>query len=965
MVMRFWTKSLTAKLASYFLLLALVPLSVVSYVAYNIGEETLRKDVLDHLSTTIILKEDEINRWIVDRKRSTQLLAQAPIVRQYSGLLLAESEADPEFLSAYEILGDYLAVVQAEEPDFLEVFILTDVGGKVVLSTNKGHEGEYNVTSTYFIEGRKATYVQNVYFSVPLDRTTMTIATPIEDETGQRVGVLGTHINLDKMDEIMLERGGLGATGETYLVDKYNVFVSEARLGERDFPRGVHTEGIDAALQGNDGTGLYENYRGVPVIGAYRWIEDCELALLAEMEQEEAFASVRRLAQVILLAGVMAAGLVLLIAYLSARQISRPVVAITEAATGIAAGDLSQRAPVLTRDEVGVLANAFNRMAAQLRELIENLEQRVAERTHEYEEAVVRTQQAYAQLYEAHQKLEVTTYQAQRRALQLETATEVSRAATSVLDPDRLVHQAVDLIRNRFDLYYAGLFLLDESERWAVLRAGTGEPGRQMLEAGHKLEVGGQSMVGWCTANARARVTFDVGEEAVRFDNPLLPETRSEMALPLISRGRVIGALDVQSVEAGAFSDEDITILQTMADQIAVAIDNARLFTESQTRLEEVQAAHRSYLRDSWDDFLPTKETTDYEYVQPGVRLFGDAVLPKVQQVMAQQRTVVLSGSGDSKEEPSPAQSALVAPITLRGQVIGALGLHEAEGTRQWTSDEIALVEAVADQMALAVENARLFEETRIRAEELAVLNELGQALTTHLNVEEVLSTTYWGASRLLDTANFYIGLYDPERDEISLVFDVTESAQDAEITVISADQGLAGYIVRNRTGVLLEEDVRERQEALGIEMIGKEPLSWLGVPLIVGDRVLGVMAVQNFTTPHAYDEHDRDLLTAIASQAAIALQNARLFKATQARARRERLIREITGKVQGSIDLDSILQTTVQELGKALGVSQAAVRLGTEAELSLPHQVEKRTMGTHQNDQRYGPGISAEQKEM
>ena len=184
MVMRFWTKSLTAKLASYFLLLALVPLSVVSYVAYNIGEETLRRDVLDHLSTTAILKEDEINRWIADKKRSTRLLAQAPIVRQYSGPLLAESEADPEFLLAYEVLGDYLAAVLAEEPDFLEVFILTDVGGKVVLSTNKGHEGEYNVTSTYFIEGRKATYVQNVYFSVPLDRTTMTIATPIEDETG-------------------------------------------------------------------------------------------------------------------------------------------------------------------------------------------------------------------------------------------------------------------------------------------------------------------------------------------------------------------------------------------------------------------------------------------------------------------------------------------------------------------------------------------------------------------------------------------------------------------------------------------------------------------------------------------------------------------------------------------------------------------------------------------------------------
>jgi PAS domain S-box-containing protein len=379
--MTFWTRSLTAKVVSYFLLLALLPLSVVSYVGYARGKETLRRDIFDHLSTTAILKEDEINRWIADKKRSTRLLAQTPTVRRYSRPLLIESETSPDFLSAYKVLGDYLAAVLAEEPDFLEIFILTDIGGKVVLSTNKEHEGEYNVTSTYFTEGRKATYVQNVYFSVPLDRTTMTIAMPIEDETGRRAGVLGIHINLDKMDEIMLRRGGLGATGRTYLVDKYNVFVSEARFGHEDFPRGVHTEGIDAALRGNDGTGLYEDYRGVPVIGAYRWIEDRELVLLAEIEQEEAFAPVRELAQLTTLVGLGAIVGIVLTAYLSARQISRPIIAITKAATKIASGDLSQRVSVITKDEVGVLANAFNSMAAQLRELIENLEQRVAERT--------------------------------------------------------------------------------------------------------------------------------------------------------------------------------------------------------------------------------------------------------------------------------------------------------------------------------------------------------------------------------------------------------------------------------------------------------------------------------------------------------------------------------------------------------------------------------------------------------
>jgi PAS domain S-box-containing protein len=181
-----------------------------------------------------------------------------------------------------------------------------------------------------------------------------------------------------------------------------------------------------------------------------------------------------------------------------------------------------------------------------------------------------------------------------RRSNQLQTAAEVSRAASSILNPDELIRQVVNLVRERFDLYYAGLFLVDqtgewtgEAGRWAVLRAGTGEAGRIQLERGHKLEIGGGSMVGWCVANKQARIALDVGEEAVRFENPLLPETRSEMALPLIVRGQVIGAMTVQSVQEAAFSDEDVAVLQTMADQLAIAIENARLFEQAQKRAEQ------------------------------------------------------------------------------------------------------------------------------------------------------------------------------------------------------------------------------------------------------------------------------------------------------------------------------------------------------------------------------------------
>ncbi|MBN1888670.1 MAG: GAF domain-containing protein [Thermoflexales bacterium] len=180
----------------------------------------------------------------------------------------------------------------------------------------------------------------------------------------------------------------------------------------------------------------------------------------------------------------------------------------------------------------------------------------------------------------------------EHRAVQLQTAAEVSRAASEVLAEEKLLTTSVDLIRDGFDLYYAGVFLVDEAGEYAWLRAGTGEAGRKMLAGQHKLAVEDTSMIGWCVAHRQARIALDVEREAVRFKNPWLPKTRSEMALPLITRGEVIGALTVQSERLDAFSQDDITVMLTMAGQLANAIANARLYMAAQEA--------RSAAEDAW-----------------------------------------------------------------------------------------------------------------------------------------------------------------------------------------------------------------------------------------------------------------------------------------------------------------------------------------------------------------------------
>jgi GAF domain-containing protein len=339
----------------------------------------------------------------------------------------------------------------------------------------------------------------------------------------------------------------------------------------------------------------------------------------------------------------------------------------------------------------------------------------------------------------------------------LQAAADVARTTTSMLDLDTLLRQVVDLVRERFDLYYVGLFLVDEEPGdpgpgFAVLRAGTGEAGQEMLERRHKLAVGGESMIGQCVARSEARIALDVGEEAVRFDNPLLPETRSELALPLRSRGRIIGAMTVQSVEANAFDEAYIAILQTMADQVAVAIDNARLFLETQAALEEMEAIQRRYLGHAWAEYTSTRAISGYRQTGTGITPLRHHILPEVQRAVTEQRPVVWSGSQDDDQDQMEGSSppTLVVPIMLRDQPIGALGLNKADQQGEWSADDIALAEAIAEQLALAADNLRLLDETQRRAAREQLVGEITGHVRASMDPDTILKTTVRELGRAL-----------------------------------------------------------------------------------------------------------------------------------------------------------------------------------------------------------------------
>jgi GAF domain-containing protein len=325
-------------------------------------------------------------------------------------------------------------------------------------------------------------------------------------------------------------------------------------------------------------------------------------------------------------------------------------------------------------------------------------------------------------------KVDQRTEEIQYRLRQVLTASEISKTIVTFRETEQLLPKIVNLISERFNLYYVGVFIVDENND-AVLRAGTGVPGEKMLAAGHHLPVGGTSMIGWSIANRQPRIALDVGAEAVRFNNPYLPNTRSELALPILSRDIGLGALTVQSVEPNAFDENDIQVFQGVADSLAIALENALLYEQTQASLEEVRILNREYLQQAWTQV--TNEYADLSYT-------------------FENQDITLS---------SPA-NIIQIPLSLRDQVIGQITLETADPSL--APDQMELIDAITAQTSLALENARLLDETQHRAIQEQTLNQLTSEFSRAFSVEDILKSALRQLSTLPAVNDISVHLVAP-----------------------------------------------------------------------------------------------------------------------------------------------------------------------------------------------------------
>ena len=328
-------------------------------------------------------------------------------------------------------------------------------------------------------------------------------------------------------------------------------------------------------------------------------------------------------------------------------------------------------------------------------------------------------------------RVEERTSELKKRATQLEAVSSVARTIASVQEIDTLLPAITRLVSQQFGFYHVGIFLLDQQRRNAVLSAANSQGGIRMLGRQHSLPLDSHSIVGYSASRGEPRIALDVGTDSVYFNNPDLPDTRSEMAIPLRLAGEVIGALDVQSTETNAFSQEDINVLSTLADQIAIAIENARLFGEARKALGESQAMFEKYTQQEWSNFA--------RQVKPNGFVFdGKQVLPLDNNPRREPIKAVIQTGSLSLEKAS---ATIAIPIKLRGQTVGVLDVRSKKGQRHWKPDEIAMLEAAAERAALALENARLVESAQRRAARERAIGDISTRIGAVGNLESILQT--------------------------------------------------------------------------------------------------------------------------------------------------------------------------------------------------------------------------------
>lgn len=699
-VLRFRTVAgrLTVTFVTVTLLPAVTTMIILSVQSYT-HDRQLIFEVMDSIATQKVqqiehdvdLVSADLDRVLADR-RGEQIMA---------GLL----SAPPAIRGAttyYQDAEQYFPVV-LENSRLAQEVLLLDLSGEAVYSTSPDHRFATFDGEPFFRQGLFNTYSSTVTNSPYFGAKSFVSTSPVRVD-GKTIGEIVFVSNFSDFERIVSTPSGAREEGETYLISEEFLPLTSTR--ESTFA--VRSEAAVNALNGHQsGDGTYKNYAGQTVLGSYHWVPALRAGLVTEQTRLQSLLPTVFLIGNILIIGLFAIAMSVVAVIFTSRSITAPIEALADAARLVSEGKFTTRADASRPDELGTLAESFNFMAATLQEIVANLETRVDERTHDL----------------------------QSQALRLRAAAEITRDSASAVSLQDLLTRSVELISERFGYYHVSIYLLDSNRENLVLSAASGDAGGLMLETGYKVR-GGETIVADVAQTGTARSVSDLSRERPGLRHALLPGSRSELGMPLKSHNVLIGVLDVHSDQAGAFTEDDLAVLQLMADQLSVAIERTRILQESEGHLRELERNYQRATRESLRTLLRSRAGDMIGYAYEGADVKPLTEVPVTTREALERGEPVLL----HKTDGAGRGTVMAVPIKLRGTTIGAFNLTVKDNAIPAETADLA--QDISERLAQALEASWLLNESRARAERERFISEMSAKIGAAPDVERILRTT-------------------------------------------------------------------------------------------------------------------------------------------------------------------------------------------------------------------------------
>ncbi|HXD12442.1 MAG TPA: PAS domain S-box protein, partial [Anaerolineales bacterium] len=979
----FRKSNIQGQLITYYLVFAMITVAFVAYFAYTQAAASLRSTVEDKLDTVAELKVDFLNAWVDEQQRNAIFLASLPELRTLAGILLHPDSLPAARNHAREELTSLVTLIAQRGTDFQDVQII-DEDGAIVISATAINMGRLQSSQPFFTEGQATTYIQRFYHSDLFNTTTLTVGTPLFDDRNKRVGVLALHFNMRQVDNIVREDQDLNELIQSYLISHTHDLITNDPLILKQYPK-VNSFAADAAIDGKNGTASYVNHGGVPVIGRYLWVENQNAALVVEINEDNALSPARRLAINIVIAGLSISVILVLIVIVLAQRITAPLRVLTETASRISAGDLEASAPVLSDDEVGMLAQAFNSMTDKLRETLAGLQAELRDRR-QIENELLQFRNVMDESSDAIFLIDpddghyIDCNKSAYEWLGYSRAELLSMDVMEVAQhiPDTSVwHERVELVLEK------GVLIFETSYRRKDATIFPVEVSARMLDYGDKKAL--LAIVRDSTERKRSEVALRESEEQFRkvFHSSPIP-----ICITSLDDGRLLDA---------NYAYWDITGYDPET-AIGHTAEELKMWDIPQARWEFVQKLKQKRSIYEPDDHIYHTDgslrhvISFYELIQINnvdciLAMFYDmsaqkATMQALQQSEARTRALLeaipdlifeFSAEGTFLKSIQPfVRNLLMAPDQFIGRNVrdvmpkdiaektiyavqnaidnGKLESFEYQlqmndGWREYEAriiasgadTALAIVRDITQRKWVETEREKFIEELELKNKESETLRESLASIVTTFNLEEVVERILDQIKLVIPYDTASVWRVDDEWQTLIVSRDLPPALSPDDLKFRLDYNNSSHPLIHGKKPFVLNNNVQA--ELVDFQGPHSYINSWLAVPLKKRGKIIGLIALDG-RKKDQFNAHHAELAVTFANQVAIALENAELFKDLENElTTREKLIKELEERnaeaetmreslasIVGTFEFSEIVQRILDQIRRVVPYDSASV---------------------------------------